>query len=496
MSVNSIKNTLISIFVALISCVLVFSVGFINRDTSNPEKVYQIYLDGEKIGLIENKDELYDLINQEQIEIKNRYDVDKVYPPKGFNIMEHATFNENVTSVQEIYNMIKNEKEFTVKGYTITIRNDDEDFKPIYINVLDKEVFEMAINNIITTFVAEDKYKAYINGNQLEITDVGSVINYMGFEEEITIKESYISVADNIYTDDITLTKYLLFNEAEITKEYAVKAGDSIETIAFNNKLNVREFLIVNPNYRSAEALLAIGEKVNVTLINPVLTLVYDMEVVEDVRIPYEVETSFDYSKAASYKSTEQDGVDGITRITKQIRVVNGEENQGAIITNSTVIRAVQNEKIVRGRRAGNQGTYVDTGQSWAWPTNSPYVITSSYGYRWGGFHYGIDISGTGHGSPIYAALDGVVIAAGKGGILGANAGINVAIQHANGYYTSYGHLAKALVSVGQTVSRGQKIGTMGSTGYSTGTHLHFGVSSGVPYSTSYHWINPRSLYR
>ena len=105
--------------------------------------------------------------------------------------------------------------------------------------------------------------------------------------------------------------------------------------------------------------------------------------------------------------------------------------------------------------------------------------------------HAALDISGTGHGSPIYAAKDGVVVTSASHYSLGKY----VVIMHANNYYTLYAHLAAHRVSEGQTVSRGQIIGTMGSTGNSTGTHLHFSVSAGMPYEGG-SFFNPWTLYR
>ena len=81
---------------------------------------------------------------------------------------------------------------------------------------------------------------------------------------------------------------------------------------------------------------------------------------------------------------------------------------------------------------------YIDTGTTWGWPTNVPYIITSGYEWRWGSFHEGIDISGTGYGSPIYAVQDGVVYDAGLGGTVGIVAGWNVVIQHDNNNYSVY----------------------------------------------------------
>ena len=94
--------------------------------------------------------------------------------------------------------------------------------------------------------------------------------------------------------------------------------------------------------------------------------------------------------------------------------------------------------------------------------------------------HAGVDISGCGHGSPIFAVQSGYVYDVETNPR--KNSGLAIYIDHGNGYYTVYMHMSKLLVSVGQTVSRGQQIGLMGNTGYSTGTHLHLGVYQGKPY--------------
>ena len=102
------------------------------------------------------------------------------------------------------------------------------------------------------------------------------------------------------------------------------------------------------------------------------------------------------------------------------------------------------------------------------WPVNGP--ITSGFGPRWGSFHEGIDI-GAPCGTPIHAAASGTVIYAGwMDGY-----GNFVIIDHGNGLATAYGHQSAIYVS-GGSVSQGQTIGAVGSTGHSTGCHLHFEV--------------------
>ena len=106
------------------------------------------------------------------------------------------------------------------------------------------------------------------------------------------------------------------------------------------------------------------------------------------------------------------------------------------------------------------------------WPTTG--VVTSPYGLRWGGtdFHPGIDIAND-MGTPIVATADGVVEYAGWNS---CGYGNMVDINHGNGILTRYGHASQVVVSVGQQVKRGQLIAYMGSTGFSTGPHVHYEV--------------------
>jgi len=104
------------------------------------------------------------------------------------------------------------------------------------------------------------------------------------------------------------------------------------------------------------------------------------------------------------------------------------------------------------------------------WPTRG--TFTSGYGWRWGRMHRGVDVAGP-VGTPIVAAASGVVERAGwnSGGY-----GNLVEIRHPDGSLTLYAHNNRLSVSTGQAVKQGQKIAEMGSTGYSTGPHLHFEV--------------------
>jgi len=106
--------------------------------------------------------------------------------------------------------------------------------------------------------------------------------------------------------------------------------------------------------------------------------------------------------------------------------------------------------------------------------------ITSPYGSRRGGFHYGVDI-GNSRGTSVVASASGKVIEVvnyckeGKSSC-GGRYGNYITIEHSNGTKTKYAHLQKVSVSIGQNVSQGEQVGTIGNTGRSTGPHLHFEV--------------------
>ena len=121
--------------------------------------------------------------------------------------------------------------------------------------------------------------------------------------------------------------------------------------------------------------------------------------------------------------------------------------------------------------------------------------MSSTYGYRWGSLHKGIDISQN-KGADVVASKSGKVIRAvsscthnyGKSSnCCGNGYGNHVIILHDDGTYsTLYGHMERIVVSVGDTVKKGDTIGYVGSTGYSTGFHLHFEIrKNGTPIDPS-----------
>ena len=481
----TIKERFITSFWVVL-VVALFCVNYITtKYVLNAENVYQVYLNGEVIGFILDDDELYNLINKRQKEIKEKYNVKRVYPPENFEIVKTNSYDVQISSAEQIYNRMAEMDTFTIEGYIVTISNEeDEDFEELKINILDKQVFDDAINNFVLAFVDNEDYINYMNDTQTPIETTGKLIELMYFDETITIKKGYISVKDKIYVDKTELSQYMLFGKDYKIESYKVKQGDTITTISEDNKLNPQEFLIANPQYTSKDSLLAIGDVVNITLIKPIMTFTYEVHEVSDSETPYEKKVVYDNTKSPDYSEITTPGVTGVTRITSSYIVKNGETQSGVIVTDRVVITEKVDQVTTKGHKYYVTGEYIDDGSVWAWPTNPNYVITSLMGWRWGAYHEGVDISGTGYGSPIFAIGDGEVIVAGNGGMMGWQAGYNVVIKHANGYYSVYAHMVpnSLTVKTNQTVTRGTVIGGMGASGLVTGTHLHFAIYNGVPY--------------
>lgn len=124
------------------------------------------------------------------------------------------------------------------------------------------------------------------------------------------------------------------------------------------------------------------------------------------------------------------------------------------------------------------QSTLTYDGSQFKWPVPGYYTVTSSFKWRWGRQHKGIDISGPNiHGSKIVAALGGQVIAAGwNNGGYGNYVMINHGSRNGKNYITLYAHMSSVKTSVGATVKKGDVVGNVGNTGRSFGAHLHFEI--------------------
>jgi len=153
------------------------------------------------------------------------------------------------------------------------------------------------------------------------------------------------------------------------------------------------------------------------------------------------------------------------TRIAEYTAEVDALSREEATLSALIRARQIEAEADADAIEAESSGGVSDSGMSW--PAEGP--LTSGFGTRWGRLHSGIDI-GAGYGASVSAAKGGTVILAGYNG----GYGNCVVINHGGGLSTLYGHLSSVDVSEGESVDGGDFIGEVGSSGNSTGPHLHF----------------------
>lgn len=255
---------------------------------------------------------------------------------------------------------------------------------------------------------------------------------------------------------------------------------DDETTTEFANEVEVRNGKFDESKIKSVSEIIADAEgKFSIALATDI---VYTRE------IAYDITTEYDESQPSSYENVKTEGVNGEEQVTVRTVYVDGVQTD-AYETDSTVIKEAVDEVVVKGSTSSSGGTSSSSESSnsastssassygsgsFIWPLPYTHNLTSDFGTRWGRLHGGVDISAGGvYGQSIVAADSGTVILAGN---QGDGYGNYVIIDHGNGYKTLYGHMSSVAAYTGQQVAQGEVIGYVGSTGNSTGPHLHFEI--------------------
>jgi len=250
------------------------------------------------------------------------------------------------------------------------------------------------------------------------------------------------------------------------TKEvfHTVAAGDCLWTIARRYGLEVNDLRQANPQV-SGDTVRP-GDRLSLIVPDPYLTVVSRETVVYARVIPYNTVVVQDDSMWPWEQKTRQTGIHGQEIITQENTRHNGLISQSRIVKRETTKHPRTNIIAQGCRPVPDRGT-----GSLMWPVQGR--ITSRFGWRRGhDWHGGLDIAAP-RGTPVRAADGGTVIRACWLGSYGRC----VFIDHGAGeVVTVYGHLNRIDVAPGDVVARGQQIGTIGSSGRSTGPHLHFEV--------------------
>jgi murein DD-endopeptidase MepM/ murein hydrolase activator NlpD len=246
---------------------------------------------------------------------------------------------------------------------------------------------------------------------------------------------------------------------------YTVAAGDTVLGIAAKFGLQPETILWANSNIEQNPDRLAIGDVLNILPFDGVLHVVKAGDTLSGLAAKFKV----DASTIVDYEPNGLTDVAAPLTIGSQIVIPNGTKPfvSAPTIPSSAV------------RVAAPDDATVGSG-SFSWPASGN--ITQQF---WGG-HRAIDI-GSWTGAPVKAADSGYVIVAGGG--WNGGYGNHVIIDHGNGFTTLYAHMNSIFVRPGESVSRGQQIGTVGNTGNSTGPHLHFEIQYQGSTRNPFNWL-------
>ncbi len=267
----------------------------------------------------------------------------------------------------------------------------------------------------------------------------------------------------------------ILSSEEEGEKRYTVIAGDTPIMIAAKNGITFRELKRLNPE---VDIKLFPGDSLLISNSVPYLGVkVIQTEIYEE-EVGYKIEQRTNPNQNIGWTRTVQAGEAGKARVVEQVTLVDGVETGRKEIDRTVLQPAVPqiievggNQPLAFIPQASDKPTPAGT---WGWPT-----VVARIGTGYGGYygHTGSDLTWSGcYGSPVLASQAGTVVVV-RQRYYGY--GFHVRIDHGGGVQTLYAHMSRIDVVPGQQVQKGQQIGLIGSTGNSSGPHLHFEILIG-----------------
>lgn len=396
---------------------------------------YSVFYGDEKVATVKNIDEFNATVSEIEKALSEEQGITKRLD-KEFTYEETIADFDELSSNYELELFVEKETADYGYGYIMEINGQRMAL------VKNKDVVNEALLSLVSEYVPK------------EDRDSATTV------ENITYSEA--KIYDGQDMDAEKLASWLMKNQKEV-KYHTIEVGESLAFISEMYKIPMSTLLKYNPNFNS-KTVLEQGQKVKLTE-EPVVTIGYSKTVEYEKAVGFETEVVKDDNMYVNKKYTKTEGVEGKNKVVELRKFENGVQ-VSAEIQSETVVQEPTTKIVVQGTKALPK--YVATG---AFMTPTRGRFTSGFGRRWGRMHKGIDLAGS-YGTPIKAADSGKVVFAGWYYGLGKM----VKINHGNGFETVYGHLSSINVKVGQKVLKGEKLGGMGSTGRSTGVHLHFEV--------------------
>ncbi|MFE5428727.1 peptidoglycan DD-metalloendopeptidase family protein [Peribacillus simplex] len=427
---------------------------------SETATIQHVYLNDEFVGSVTDETEIEKIVADKVEEAQEDYPDLTFDKETQLTFVPEEVFYEEVKEDQAVKG-IQDQLNVKAEAYEIDIDNQAVAY------VASKEDAEDVLEKITLLYVNEKEYAEYESGKKESEKDAGplkepgSRILDIEFSLPVTFRETMV-YPDEIKSVDETLS--MIEEGKEGTTSYEAKEDEDLEAIATSHDMDLDQLLELNPGQDENKGVKE-GERLYVTQRMPYVNVMVEREVFKEERIPFEKKVKEDDELPKGELITEQIGNEGILAFTYNVSETNGKKISETIAKKEVTEKA-KTEITRKGTKvipSQGSGTY-------SWPADGGY-ISSKQGQRWGKLHKGIDIARPATRT-ITAADHGIIETAGNSG----GYGNKITINHNNGYKTVYAHLDSIDVQAGQKIEKGMKIGMMGSTGNSTGVHLHFEI--------------------
>lgn len=326
-----------------------------------------------------------------------------------------------------------------------------------------------ADDEFIGAVMETDSIEKYLD-EKLERVKSEPGITDARYKKTVTYRKSMF--APQSITDS---SEVISFFENEITEQYyTIEEGDSLYLIAEDHGMSFDDLMAINPEIEDPD-LCFVGSQIRVSCHIESMPVLITRQTEETVSVPFDTITVESDSLYSGESEILVNGINGESVNTLNVIYEGKNEISREVVSVRTVTEPVA-EMIAVGTRTqqtvaapGSEDIVLNGTGKFMWPVNGGWISDVFGSDR---NHKGLDIA-AGEGTEIYAAADGKVVAAGwnTGGY-----GYFVMIDHGEGYVTLYAHMSKVIASNGAEVKCGDLIGEVGTTGDSTGNHLHFEV--------------------
>ena len=399
---------------------------------------YNVYLNGEDVGVVKEPKIFENALNNVEEDMSKWYDIGDLY-------YEHTVIYTKapVTKVGSTMDPEECKRTIYEEGFDLYVRG-------VVILVDGQELACVGSKEDGESLIKE------LTMQYSSTTDNEKLMQAAQIDQKITMEEKIISLSQVETVEDVIASVFGT-NNTGITNIAAANDSvgvKSISELSDKNKI-MTAFSIDKDKFKTTEA----------SKIKPLVTIRTVKEVTFTEDVQYGTKYQYDSTMFEGAERMASEGVFGQDRITAIITYENGTEISRKVLSKERIKNPVD-EVLILGTMAlpsvASTGNFIIPASGVVSAVNKP------------GAHAGsraVDIANK-VGTPIYATDSGVVAMANWY----SGYGMCIIIKHANGYSSLYGHLSSYKVSVGETVTQGQVIASMGNTGNSTGPHLHFAI--------------------